>query len=100
LISAVERLAAKAGAGRIITTDHVRCEIGLQKKVLLAPGDAERFPELREGETLTEYICRVVTAIYERERARLGSHSAALRLGVPRTTPYDWLDWARQHMTK
>jgi transposase-like protein len=40
-------------------------------------------------------------AIYERERARLGSHSAAaLRLGIRRTTLYDWLEWARQHMTK
>jgi transcriptional regulator with GAF, ATPase, and Fis domain len=101
LISTVERLAAKAGAGRMITRDHVRCEIDLQKKAMLAPGDAERFPELREGETLTEYLCRVVMAIYERERARLGSHSAAaLRLGIRRTTLYDWLEWARQHMTK
>jgi transcriptional regulator with PAS, ATPase and Fis domain len=101
LISTVERLAAKAGAGRIITRDHVRCEIDLQRKAMHAPGDAERFPELREGETLTEYLCRVVMAIYERERARLGSHSAAaLRLGIRRTTLYDWLEWARQHMTK
>ena len=101
LISTVERLAAKAGAGRIITRDHVRCEIDLQKKAMIAPGDAERFPELREGETLTEYLCRVVMAIYERERARLGSHSAAaVRLGIRRTTLYDWLEWARQHMTK
>jgi transposase-like protein len=40
-------------------------------------------------------------AIYERERARLGSHSAAAhRLGVHRTTLYDWLERARQNLTK
>ncbi len=101
LILMVERLAAKAGRGRIITTDHVRHEIDLEQKSMLAPGNAECFPELREGETLIEYICRVVMAIYERERTRLGSHSAAAhRLGINRTTLYDWLEWARQHVTK
>jgi transcriptional regulator with PAS, ATPase and Fis domain len=66
-----------------------------------APGNAERLPELREGETLREYICRVVVAIYERERSRSGSHSAAAhRLGIRRTTLYDWLKWARRHVTK
>jgi len=101
LMSTVERLAAKAGGGRIITTDHVRREIDLGKKAMLAPGNAEFFPELREGETLTEYICRVVIAIYDRERARSGSHSAAAhRLGIHRTTLYDWLERARQHLTK
>jgi len=100
LISTVERLAAKAG-GRIITTDHVRREIELEKKDMLAPAVAEHFPELREGETFTEYICRVVMAVYERERSRLGSHSAAAhRLGIRRTTLYDWLERARQRLTK
>jgi DNA-binding NtrC family response regulator len=100
LISTLDRLAAKAG-GRIITTDHVRREIELEKKATLAPVIAEHFPELREGETLTGYICRVVMAVYERERSRLGSHSAAAhRLGVHRTTLYYWLQRARQHMTK
>jgi transcriptional regulator with PAS, ATPase and Fis domain len=91
LISTVERLAAKVGESRIITPDQVRREIDLEKKATLAPCDTERFPELRESETLTDYLCRVVMAIYERGQARLGSHSAAaLRLGIRRTTLYDW----------
>ncbi len=50
---------------------------------------------------MREYICRGVMAIYERERFRLGSHSAAAqRLGINRTTLYDWLEWARRHVTK
>ena len=76
LISTVERLAAKAG-GRIITIEQVRREIDAEQEPLLAPSNAECFPRLREGETLTDYLCRGVLAIYERERAHLGSHSAA-----------------------
>jgi transcriptional regulator with GAF, ATPase, and Fis domain len=98
LISTIERLAAKVG-GRIITTDHVRREVDLGRKS--APGHVDRFPALREGETLMDYICRGVLAVYEIERSHLGSHSAAAhRLGMNRTTLYDWLEWARQHMTK
>jgi len=100
LISTVERLAAKAG-GRIITTDQVRREIEPEKKAILTPAIAEHFPELRESETLTGYICRVVMAVYERERSRLGSHSAAAhRLGIRRTTLYDWLERAREQAPK
>jgi hypothetical protein len=62
---------------------------------------SDRFPMLREGETLIEYICRVLLAVYEIEWTRLGSHSAAAyRLGMHRNTLYDWLEWARQRMTK
>jgi transcriptional regulator with PAS, ATPase and Fis domain len=101
LISTVERLAAKAGVGRVITTDHVRREIDLEQKSVFAPCAAERFPALKESETLTEYLCRATLTIYERERTRLGSHSAAAhRLGIHRTTLYDWLEWARHHMTR
>jgi transcriptional regulator with GAF, ATPase, and Fis domain len=100
LISTIHRLAAKAG-GRIVTTDHVRREMELERQSVLAPSNGECFPELREGETMREYICRGVMAIYERERFRLGSHSAAAqRLGINRTTLYDWLERARQHVTK
>jgi DNA-binding NtrC family response regulator len=100
LISTIERLAAKAG-GLIVTTDQVRREMELERQTVLALGNAECFPELREGETMREYMCRVVMAIYERERFRLGSHSAAAqRLGINRTTLYDWLERARQHVTK
>ncbi|MGH9753673.1 MAG: sigma 54-interacting transcriptional regulator [Blastocatellia bacterium] len=74
LISTVERLGAKAG-GRIITADHVRCEVDLERKFTLAPGIASGLLELQENETLIEYICRVVLTIYERERTRLGSPS-------------------------
>ena len=101
LITTVERLAAKAGEGRIITTEYVHREVALERKSALAPGHADSFPPPREGETLTEYICRGVLAVYEMERAFLGSHSAAARrLGMNRTTLYDWLEWARRHMTK
>jgi len=101
LRSMVERLAAKAGNGRIITTDHVRREIDIEEKIAPSPGDADRIPELREGETLMEYIGRITLAIYKTERTRLGSHSAAARrLGMKRTTLYDWLKWARQYVTK
>jgi transcriptional regulator with GAF, ATPase, and Fis domain len=101
LITTVERLAAKAGGGRIITTEHVRREIDLERESAIAPGHADSFPPPRDGETLTEYICRGVLAVYEMERAFLGSHSAAARrLGMNRTTLYDWLEWARRHRTK
>jgi transcriptional regulator with GAF, ATPase, and Fis domain len=101
LITTIERLAAKAGVGRIITTEHVRREIALELDSTLASDHADRFPDLREGETLTEYICRGVLAVYEMERAFLGSHSAAARrLGMNRTTLYDWLEWARRHTAK
>jgi DNA-binding NtrC family response regulator len=101
LRSMVERLAAKAGSGQIITTNHVRREIDIEEKMAPSPGDADRIPELREGETLMEYIGRITLAIYETERTRLGSHSAAARrLGMKRTTLYDWLKWARQYVTK
>jgi formate hydrogenlyase transcriptional activator len=101
LILTVERLAAKAGRGRVIMIDHVRREMELEQKPLILPGNIGCLPALREGETLIEYICRAVLAIYEMERTRLGSHSAAAhRLGIHRNTLYDWLEWARQHVTK
>jgi transcriptional regulator with GAF, ATPase, and Fis domain len=101
LISTVERLAAKAGGGRIITADHVCREMGAEHKSVSAPGNAQCFPRLREGETLMDYICRGVLAVYEMERSHLGSHSAtAHRLGMNRNTLYDWLEWAREHVTK
>ena len=66
-----------------------------------APARGDRFPALREGETLKEYICRAVLAVYEMERANVGSHSAAARrLGMKRTTLYDRLERARRYVTK
>jgi DNA-binding NtrC family response regulator len=100
LRSTVECLAAKAG-GRMITIEQVRREIEAEQRSALAPRNTECFPRLREDETLTDYLCRGVLAIYERERANLGSHSAAAhRLGMHRNTLYDWLEWAREHVTK
>jgi transcriptional regulator with GAF, ATPase, and Fis domain len=100
LISTIERLAAKAG-GRIVTTGHVRREMELERQSVLVPINAECFPELREGETVKDYIWRGVMAIYERERFRSGSHSAAAqRLGINRTTLYDWLERARRQVAK
>jgi DNA-binding NtrC family response regulator len=101
LMTTVERLVAIAGSGWIITTDDVRREMDLERKSVLAPGHADRFPDLREGETLTEYICRGVLAVYEMERAFLGSNAAAARrMGMNRTMLCDWLEWARRHITK
>jgi transcriptional regulator with GAF, ATPase, and Fis domain len=101
LLATVECLAAKVGCGRIITADHVRREMDAEQNSALAPVNTECFPKLREGETLMYYICRGVLAVYERERAHLGSHSAtADRLGMHRNTLYDWLEWARKHVTK
>lgn len=55
LISTVERLRAKAGGG-IITADHVRREVDLERKPALVPGCVNCFPALREGETLIDYM--------------------------------------------
>jgi len=100
LRSTIERLAAKAG-GRIITTNHVRREVDSEQQSVSAPGNTQCFPRLRESETLIDYICRGVLAVYERERTHLRSHSAtAHRLGMNRNTLYDWLEWARGHVTK
>jgi DNA-binding NtrC family response regulator len=101
LISTVERLAAKAGGERIITADQARRELDAERKPALTPGACGRFPALRDGETLMEYIYRMVLAVYEQERAHLGSHSAAAhRLGMRRNTLYDWLEWAREQAPK
>jgi transcriptional regulator with GAF, ATPase, and Fis domain len=100
LRSTIERLAAKAG-GRIITTNHVCREMDSEQQSVSATGNNQCFPKLRESETLIDYICRGVLTAYERERTHLGSHSAtAHRLGMKRTTLYDWLEWAREHVTK
>jgi transcriptional regulator with GAF, ATPase, and Fis domain len=101
LISLVERMAAKAGSSRIITIESVRREVDAEQMFALAPGGADCLPAMREGETLKEYVCRVILTIYEMERARSGSHSAvACRLGMHRNTLTDWLAWARQHVAK
>jgi hypothetical protein len=101
LIAIVECLAVQVGRGRIITADHVRREMDAEQNSALAQVNTECFPRLREGEKLVDYICRGVLAVYERERAHLGSHSAtADRLGMRSNTLYDWLEWAREHMTK
>ena len=55
LILMVGRLAAKA-SGRIITTDLVRSETDAEQSPALAPSNTERFPRLREDETLTDYL--------------------------------------------
>jgi transcriptional regulator with PAS, ATPase and Fis domain len=101
LMLTVERLAAKAGSGRVITADYVRREIDFERKPVFAPNSTDCLLMLREGETLKEYLCRIILAAYEDERARLGSHSAAAnRLGLHRNTLYDWLEWARRHAAK
>jgi transcriptional regulator of acetoin/glycerol metabolism len=58
LISAVERLAAKVGGGRIITADLVRREVDFGRKSALAPCHVDRFHALRDGETIMDYLRR------------------------------------------
>jgi len=100
LIAMVERLAAKAG-GRMITTDHARSEIDDEQQSALTPANTECFPLLRKGETLEGWVYRGVLAAYERERAHVGSHSAAAhRLGIHRNTLTDWLTRARGYGAK
>ena len=85
----------------MITTDRVRHEIDAEQEPLLAPSNAECFPRLREDETLTDYLCRGVLAIYEQERANLGSHSAAAhRLGDAPQHALRLVGMARQHVAK
>lgn len=85
----------------MITTDQVRGEIEDEQQFAITPVDTDCFPNLREGESLIDYLCRAALAVYERERALLGSHTAtADRLGMHRNTLYDWLGWAREHVTK
>ncbi|MGH9768969.1 MAG: hypothetical protein ACREAB_16185 [Blastocatellia bacterium] len=101
LITIVEILAAIADRGQIITADLARSEIDDEEYPALAPGNTECFPELRDGESLTEWVCRGVLAAYERERSRVGSHSAAgRRLRTHRNTLTGWLAWAREHGAK
>ena len=53
----------------MITIEQVRREIDAEQEPLLAPSNAECFPRLREDETLTDYLCRGVLAIYDRSTA-------------------------------
>lgn len=69
LISTVERLAVKAGSGRVITADHARRELDAERKPALTPGAGGRFPALRDGETLMEYIYRMALAVYDPVRS-------------------------------
>src|SRR5262245_54423216 len=97
----VERLAVKAVSGRVITIEQVRREIDLEPKSGLSRSKKYCIPEMRDGEPIKEYICRVFMVIYETERTRLGSHSAvAQQLRMKRTTLYDWLAWARRYVGK
>ena len=97
LISTIERLAAKAGFGRIITTGQVRQEIEIEST--FAKGNTACLPVMREGETLREFLDRIMLLIYEESRERLGNHSAVARqLGMKRTTLYDWVASTRRHI--
>ena|GEM_PF-4929743 len=82
------------------STDDVCREMYLEQMHAPKPWETEYIPVLREGETLKEFLGRIILEIYERELSRSGSHSAAARrLGMKRTTLYDWLEWARKLVT-
>src|SRR5215510_6143724 len=69
LISTIERLAAKAGFGRIITTGQVRQEIEIEST--FAKGNTACLHVMREGETLREFLDRIMLLIYEESWERL-----------------------------
>jgi len=83
------------------STDDVRQEMYPEQITVPDPGKTEHITVLRDGETLKEFVGRIVLEIYGRELSQSGSHSAAARqLGMKRTTLYDWLEWARMIVTK
>jgi hypothetical protein len=78
--------------------DWLRLRPLFKRVRLLSCGRAHRQ---EAGETHMDYICWGVPAVYNLERAQIGSHSAAAhRLGMHRNTFYGWLEWARWQVTK
>src|SRR5262249_48037965 len=74
----LERLAAEAGDGQIITTAQVRRETALED--VITPGDIEYRAVLYAGESLDAHLGRQELAIYQMVRDRCGgNHSQAAR---------------------
>lgn len=92
----LERLAACAGDGGVITVAQMQPETSLDQKD--ASGDIEYVAVLRSGESLDEHFKRQELALYKIVRDSFGgNHSrAARRLGLERTALYHRLDRARQ----
>jgi transcriptional regulator with PAS, ATPase and Fis domain len=92
----LERLAAEAGDGGVITAARVRSETALEQANAI--DEIEYVSVLRAGESLDEHLKRQELALYQLVRDRVGgSHSqAARRLGVERTALYHRLERARQ----
>ncbi len=92
----LERLAACAGEGGVITVGQVQAETFLAQKD--ASGDIEYVAVLHAGESLDEHFKRQELALYKIVRDSFGgNHSrAARRLGLERTALYHRLDRARQ----
>jgi transcriptional regulator with PAS, ATPase and Fis domain len=92
----LERLAACAGDGGVITVAQVQPETFLDQKD--ASGDIEYSAVLRAGESLDEHFKRQELALYKIVHDSVGgNHSrAARRLRLERTALYHRLERARQ----
>jgi len=92
----LERLAACAGEGGVITVGQVQAETFLAQKD--ASGDIEYVAVLRAGESLDEHFKRQELALYKIVHDSFGgNHSrTARRLGLERTALYHRLERARQ----
>jgi transcriptional regulator with PAS, ATPase and Fis domain len=96
----LERLAACAGDGGVITVAQVQPETFLDQKD--ASGDIEYSAVLRAGESLDEHFKRQELALYKIVHDSVGgNHSrAARRLRVERTALYHRLERARQRVAE
>jgi transcriptional regulator with PAS, ATPase and Fis domain len=94
----LERLAALAGEGRVITVEQVSSEISISHSATAVGDEIEYKAILRAGEPLDEHFNRQQLRIYEIVRAHVGgNHSQAARwLGIERTALYHRLERARQ----
>ncbi len=94
----LERLAAHAGEGGVISIAQVQTETSLERKD--ASGDIEYVAVLRACESLDEHFKRQELALYKIVHDSFGgNHSrAARRLGLERTALYHRLERARQRV--
>jgi transcriptional regulator with PAS, ATPase and Fis domain len=92
----LERMAAEAEDGGIITVEQVRRETSMSQ--LAANGEIEYTGVLRAGESLVEHFRRQEPMLYELVRAHMGgNHSKAARwLNMDRTLLYHRVERARQ----
>lgn len=101
LENTLERLAAEADDGRVITIEQVSREISIMQLNTAFKDEIEYVGVLRAGEPLDDHFKRQQIKIYEMVRAHVGgNHSQAARwLGVERTALYHRIERARQRIS-